>query len=135
MKIITTTSILQLRPDGIIDYAPREDYDKLETVETMAEIVDAINTLSQGKKRAILCHMKNQYLGKEVLDSTKGKVEFLGMALLTNSFGTKILGNFIVKFLKDDMLFKLFMKREEAEKWLADLVEANEKKLNATTTS
>ena len=132
MKITTTTAVLEIRPDGIIDYSQRDDYKKFETVATMKEVVDAINTLSKDRKRGILCYMKNQYLGKDVLDSTKGKVEFIGMALLTNSFGTKILGNFIIKLLKDGMVLKLFTDRDKAEEWLADLVQAEQNQGDTT---
>ena len=132
MKITTTTSILKLRPDGIIEYSARDDFKKVETVETIQEVIDAVNTLSEDEKRGILCFVKSQYISKDVLNHVKENAEFIGMALLTKSFGSKVLGNLIAKFLKGSLVFRVFTDQVEAEKWLANLVEAERAKNNET---
>lgn len=127
-KYKTQSITVIVRPDDIVEVINNEGWDKPDTIETATENASVLKKAVGGKKRGLLSHMPDTYIGKEILacyvDAEIGEV---ATALMTKSFGSKVVGNIYLKLTGKSSKFdnekikhpvEIFTKQEAAEKWL-----------------
>lgn len=129
MELRTRAMLVNIRPDGIIETSVPKDWDKPDTVEVAMENIELLQRAVAGGARAILSHVPNMHMSKEVMECyEKATIGHVANALLTNSFTAKIMGNLFLRVSKalptkqPSVPTKLFSKKEEAEAWLLDQI-------------
>lgn len=129
MKELKTRALtIKIRPDGIIEMHTNEGWDQPDTVDVAEENIAMLTKAVDGKPRALLSYMPNTYMSKDVM-ACYGKAEIgeVASAMLTTSFGSKIVGNAYLKLtgksaksseVKGQAPVKIFNKKEDAVIWL-----------------
>jgi hypothetical protein len=124
MEFKTRALTIVVRPDDIVDIIPNEDWGEPDTLEIAKENVAAMKRAVDGKPRALLSRTPNNYLSKEVMKYySEAEVGEVATVMLTNSFGSKIVGTLFLKLTgksRGDAPIRIFSTndREEAIKWL-----------------
>ncbi|CAA6804824.1 MAG: Unknown protein [uncultured Aureispira sp.] len=128
---------ITLRPDGIVHASNNEDWTDPDTLTTIKKDIAAIKEVFGGQpNRAILFEVPNRHIEKKLLDCYQaaewGEV---ARALLLTSYGAKVIGNLYLKLSKEKpneagriVPMKLFTKKEVAEAWLFEQIDAAENK-------
>ncbi len=121
MELETRALKITVRPDKIIELNTKESWNQPDTVEIALENIAMLKKAVEGGGRAMLSYMPGTYVEKEVLECYKNAdIGHVASALLTTSFGSRIVGNLFLKVMGtgDAAATKIFAKREDAEKWL-----------------
>ena len=131
MQFKTRALTIIVRPNGIVELLNNEDWNDPDTVEVAQENIAMMTKAVNGKARAMLSHMPSTYMSKEVLQCyEKSEIGEVASALLTTSFGSKIVGNLFLKLTGKSSTrgasgkapVKIFKKKEEAEAWLLEQI-------------
>ena len=118
-EIQTTDLRVLLRDDGIIETRPREDWTGKEQVQHARENMLAVLEISNGDLRPTLNFLPDQPVSYEAQDYYKNHpVAAVAAAMVTTSAVQKILGNFLMSFIKHKLPARLFDEEESAVKWL-----------------
>ncbi len=141
MKLETRALSITVRPDEIIELNTKENWNQPDTVEIALENIAMLKKAVQNGGRAMLSHMPGTYVEKDVLECYKqADIGHVASALLSNSFGSRIVGNLFLKLIgtktggNAPVATKIFAKREEAEKWLLQQIKEDKiKQIKATT--
>ncbi|WMX12891.1 MULTISPECIES: hypothetical protein [unclassified Aureispira] len=135
MEYRTRALIIKVRPDDIVEILPNKEWTEPDTLEIAQENVAAMRKAVDGKVRGLLSNTANTYLSKEVLKCySEAEIGEVATAMLTTSFGSKIVGNLFLKITGKSKLtdgkrgqapVKIFdeKKRDEAIKWLLECIE------------
>lgn len=129
MEYKTESITVKVRPDDIVEVTNNVDWDKTDTIETATENAAILKKAIDGKNRGLLSHMPNTYVNKEVLNCyVSAEIGEVAIALMTNSFASKIVGTLYLKLITGKIVVKdrntvtkpveIFTKKEAAEKWL-----------------
>ncbi|WMX12898.1 MULTISPECIES: hypothetical protein [unclassified Aureispira] len=129
MKEYKTRALtIKVRPDGIIEMHTNEGWDQPDTVEIAKENIEMLIKAVDNKPRALLSYMPSTYMSKEVLDCyDKAEIGEVASAMLTTSFGAKVMGNAYLKLtgkaakssqIKNQAPVRIFSKKEDAVVWL-----------------
>lgn len=122
----TPSMQLTLRANNILEMAVPSTWKDPDTIETAQQNVALLHQVLEGKNCAILVEPINNHLTREVMACYRevGK-KSIATALLTNSFGSKIVGNVYLRLMKITVgtkrptrPIKLFNNKEEATQWL-----------------
>lgn len=98
MEFKTRALTIIVRPDDIVDIIPNEGWTQPDTMEIAKENVAAMKKAVDGKARALLSRTPSTYLSKEVMQYySKADVGEVATVILTNSFGSKIVGTLFLK--------------------------------------
>lgn len=137
MEFETRALRIVVRPDDIIELITKPNWNQPDTVEIALENIEMLKKAVDDKPRGVLSYVPSTYMSKEVLACyEKANVGQVASALITLSFGAKIVGNL---FLKVGAALsngtnreptKLFSNKPDAEKWL--LARIAEKKAETT---
>lgn len=129
MEFETRALKIIVRPDDIIELVSKPDWNQPDTVEVALENIEMLKKAVNGQPRAMLSHVPNTYISKEVLECyEKAEIGEVARALITISFGAKIVGNLFIKVGsalsggKNKAPTKLFSNKPEAERWLLDRI-------------
>lgn len=129
MELETRALKIVVRPDNIIELTTKPDWNQPDTVEVALENIEMLKKAVDGQPRAMLSYVPSTYMSKEVLECyEKAEVGQIASALITTSFGAKIVGNLFIKVGgalsggKNKAPTKLFSNREDAEKWLLERI-------------
>ncbi|WMX12896.1 MULTISPECIES: hypothetical protein [unclassified Aureispira] len=132
MEYKTKSITIKVRPDDIVEVTNNEEWENIDTIETATENAKVLKKAVNGKKRGILSHMPDTYVGKEVLECyIKAEIGEVATALMTRSFASKVVGNIYLKLTgkkknaeqeSDKPPVKIFTKRELAEAWLLEQI-------------
>lgn len=127
-KLETKALIITIRPDGIVEMETNKGWDQPDTIAIAEENVAMLKKAIDGKPRALLSYMPNTYMSKEVMACyDKGEIGEIASAMLTTSFGSKIIGNAYLKLtgksaksseIEGQAPVKIFSKKEDAVIWL-----------------
>jgi hypothetical protein len=125
MQFETRAMKITVRPDDIIELNTKESWNQPDTVEIALENIEMLKKAVEHGGRAMLSYMPGTYVEKDVLECYKqADIGHVASALLTKSFGSRIVGNLFLKLIgtksggKQPVVTKIFSKREEAEQWL-----------------
>lgn len=98
MEYKTKSITIKVRPDDIVEVTNNEEWENIDTIETATENAKVLKKAVNGKKRGILSHMPDTYVGKEVLECyIKAEIGEVATALMTRSFASKVVGNIYLK--------------------------------------
>lgn len=129
MKELKTKALtIKVRPDGIVEMQTNEGWDQPDTVAIAEENIAMLKKAVDGQPRALLSYMPNTYMSKEVMACyDKAEIGEVASAMLTTSFGSKVIGNAYLKLTGKSAKssevtgrapVKIFSKKEDAESWL-----------------
>ena len=123
MEFKTDSLIYTLRPDNIVEITPNPDWEGNPTIEEVDKNIALMRKLLDGQGRATLTELSNTYVDRKILEHyNKNPTGQVAAALLTNSFGAKVMGNLILKLIKKakslDSPVKMFTDKAKAEMWL-----------------
>jgi hypothetical protein len=126
MEYKTESMTVIVRPDDIVEIITNEGWDGPDTVEVATENAQVMKDAIDGKTRAMLSHMPDTYINKEVLACyVDAKIGEVATALIAISFASKVVGNIYLKLTrriskenKRKAPVAIFNKREAAEEWL-----------------
>lgn len=121
MELETRALKITVREDKIIELNTKESWNQPDTVEVALENIEMLKKAVESGGRAMLSYMPGTYVEKEVLECyKKAEIGHVASALLTTSFGSRIVGNLFLKVIGsgDAVPTKIFTKKEDAEKWL-----------------
>lgn len=139
MEYKTKSLILTVRPDDIVEILPNKDWTDPDTLEIAKENIAAMRAAVDGKIRGLLSNTANTHLSREVIKYySEAEVGEVATAMLTTSFGSKIVGNLFLKVtgkskLKDgkrgNAPVKIFDQKDRdlAIKWLLECIEKRKK--------
>jgi hypothetical protein len=131
MEFKTRALTIIVRPDEIIELLNNENWNDPDTVEVAQENIAMLTKAVNGKARAMLSHMPSTYISKEVLECYENaEIGEVASALLTTSFGSRIVGNLFLKLTGKSSTriangkapIKIFGKKEDAEEWLLEQI-------------
>lgn len=127
MELETRALKIVVRPDNIVELITKSDWNQPDTVEVALENIEMLKKAVDGKPRAMLSYTPSTYMSKEVLECyEKAEIGQVASALITTSFGAKIVGNLFIKITgmsnKNSAPTKLFSTKEDAEKWLLERI-------------
>ncbi|BDS11832.1 hypothetical protein [Aureispira anguillae] len=132
MQYKTRALTIIVRPDDIIELVTNPEWKQPDTVEIAQENVAMIKKAVAGKTRAMLSYMPSTYMSKDVLECyNKAEIGEVASALLTTSFGSKVVGNVYLKLtgksaksseVKGQAPVKIFTKKEDAVEWLLEQI-------------
>lgn len=135
MEYNTRSLKIIVRPDNIIEVSTREDWDQPDTLEVAKENTEMLQNLIRGKRVALLSHVPNQYISKDVMSYYNSiESDEVASALIAKSFGAKLIVNAFLRLTgrslgapeKGKSPMKVFNKKEEAEKWLLEILAKTE---------
>jgi hypothetical protein len=129
MKELKTKALtITIRPDGIVEMETNKGWDQPDTVAIAEENIAMLKKAVDGKPRALLSYMPSTYMSKEVMACyNKGEIGEIASAMLTTSFGSKIIGNAYLKLtgksaksseIQGQAPVKILSKKEDAVAWL-----------------
>ncbi|WMX12893.1 MULTISPECIES: hypothetical protein [unclassified Aureispira] len=126
MEFKTRALTITVRPDDIVDIVPNEDWVEPDTMEIAKENVAAMKKAVDGKPRGLLSRTPSTYLSKEVMNYySEAEVGEVATVILTNSFGSKVVGNLFLKLTgksRGDAPIRIFSasNKEEGIAWLLE---------------
>jgi hypothetical protein len=131
MKQLKTKALnITIRPDGIVEMETNKEWDQPDSIAIAEENVAMLKKAIDGKPRALLSYMPSTYMSKEVMACyNKGEIGEIASAMLTTSFGSKIIGNAYLKLtgkstksseVEGQAPVKIFSKKEDAVVWLLE---------------
>ncbi|CAA6816756.1 MAG: Unknown protein [uncultured Aureispira sp.] len=129
MEFKTRALTIIVRPNGIVELLNNEGWNDADTIEVAQENIAMLKKAVNGQARGMLSHMPSTYMSKEVLECYENaEIGEVASALLTTSFGSKIVGNLFLKLTgksssrlgQGKTPIKIFTKKEDAEKWLLE---------------
>ena len=119
---------IKIRPDGIVEMQTNEGWDQPDTVAVAEENIGVLKKAVDGKPRALLSYMPSTYMSKDVMACyDRAKIGEVASAMLTTSFGAKVIGNAYLKLtgksakssdVTGQAPVKIFSKKEDAVTWL-----------------
>ena len=129
MKELKTKALtITIRPDGIVEMETNKGWDQPDTITIAEENVAMLKKAVGGKPRALLSYMPSTYMSKDVMACyNKGEIGEIASAMLTTSFGSRIIGNAYLKLTgksaksseaEGQAPVKIFSKKEDAVTWL-----------------
>lgn len=129
MEYKTESITVKVRADDIVEVTNNADWQEADTIETATKNANILKKAIGGKNRALLSHMPNTYVTKEVLNCyVSAEIGEVAIALMTSSFASKIVGTLYLKLITGKIKMKeenvntrpveIFTKKEAAEKWL-----------------
>jgi hypothetical protein len=122
----TPSMQLALHGNGILEMGVPNTWTEPDTVDTAMENVALLYKVLEGKRCAILVKPPDNHLTREVLACYRevGN-QSTATALLTKSFGARIVGNVYLKLMRmtasskrPKRPIKLFKSKEQATEWL-----------------
>jgi hypothetical protein len=127
MEYRTQALIVTVRPDDIVEIREDPLWNKPDTLEVAQENVAAMIKAIDGKKRAMISYTPETHTSKEVLkyySSSESTIGAVATALISESFGSKLMGNLFLKIVKKGSPVKIFSIKEEdkAIDWLLDCI-------------
>jgi hypothetical protein len=134
MEFKTRSLIIKVQLNDIVEILPNENWTEPDTLEVAQENVAAMKQAVDGKVRGLLSNTANTYLSKEVLKCySEAEIGEVATAMLTTSFGSKIVGNLFLKITGKSKIkegkrgqapVKIFdaKNREEAVEWLLEAI-------------
>lgn len=131
MQFKTRALTIIVRPNGIVELLNNEDWNDPDTVDVAQENIAMLTKAVDGKPRAMLSHMPSTYMSKEVLQCYENsEIGEVASALLTTSFGSRVVGNLFLKLTGKSSArgengkapVKIFTKKEDAEVWLLEQI-------------
>jgi hypothetical protein len=131
MEFKTRALTIVVQPSGIVELLNNENWNDPDTVEVAQENIAMLTKAVNGKVRAMLSHMPSTYISKEVLECYENaEIGEVASALLTTSFGSRIVGNLFLKLTGKSSTriangkapIKIFGKKEDAEEWLLEQI-------------
>lgn len=128
MEFKTRALTLIVRPDDIVDVIPNENWIEPDTLEVAKENIAAMQKAIDGKPRALLSRTPSIYFSKEImLYYSQAEVGEVATVMLTNSFGSKIIGTLFLKLTgksRGDAPIRIFptSNRDEGIKWLLEQI-------------
>lgn len=134
MQFKTKALTITVQPNGIVELSNNKEWEDAETVEVAQENIEMLKKAVNGRPRAMLSHMPNTYMSKEVLECyEKSEIGEVASALVTSSFGSKVVGNLFLKLTGKSSArgkngkapVKIFGKKEDAEEWLLEQLAAH----------
>jgi len=120
-QIETTTAIISLRSDGIIETRPLQVNPEITGKHIAHELVTAAITFCEGgKKRQVISFLSNRRLCKEERQyySKNPNHWFTDIALIVDNPYKKMIGNFFMGLNKLPIPTRLFTTEESALLWL-----------------
>lgn len=123
MELETRALKITVRTDDIIELNTKESWNQPDTVEIAMENIEMLKKAVQNGGRSMLSYMPGTYVEKEVLECyKKADIGHVASALITTSFGSRIVGNLFLKVINNTsgkaVPTKIFAKKEDAEQWL-----------------
>jgi|VirMetMinimDraft_7_1064189.scaffolds.fasta_scaffold36317_1 hypothetical protein len=137
MEYKTRTLRIKVQLNDIVEIVPNKDWSEPDTLELARENVIAMKKAVDGKGRGLLSHTSNTYLSKEVLKCySQAEIGEVATAMLTTSFGSKIVGNLFLKLLGKSKMgegkrgkapIRIFdvKNKNEAIEWLLECIKKN----------
>ena len=131
MEFKTRALTIVVQPSGIVELLNNENWNDPDTIEVAQENIAMLTKAVNGKARAMLSHMPSTYISKEVLECYENaEIGEVASALLTTSFGSRIVGNLFLKLTGKSSAriangkapIKIFGKKEDAEVWLLEQI-------------
>lgn len=129
MEFETRALRIVLRPDDIIELITKPDWNQPDTVDIALENIEMLKKAVDGKPRGVLSYVPSTYMNKDVLACyEKADVGQVASALITVSFGAKVVGNLFLRVGatlsggKNREPTKLFSNKSDAEKWLLERI-------------
>jgi len=133
MEFKTRALTIIVRPNGIIELLNNEGWEDADTIEVAQENIAMLKVAVNGQVRGMLSHMPSTYVSKEVLACyEESEIGEVASALLTTSFGSKIVGNLFLKLTgkstgQGKRPIRVFTKKADAEKWLLEQISKHTK--------
>lgn len=120
MEFKTDSLILNVRPDNIVEIIDNPDWERNISIEDADKNIAIMKEVLEGQGRATLTEVSGSYIEREVLEHyNKNPTGEVAVALLTKSFGAKVMGNLILKLTKNSNTpVKIFTDKSKAEAWL-----------------
>ncbi|BDS11830.1 hypothetical protein [Aureispira anguillae] len=132
MQFKTRALTITVNSNGIVELENNKDWKEADTVEIAQENIAMLKKAVDGKPRAMLSNMPSNYISKEVLECyEKSEIGEVASALLTTSFGSRVVGNLYLKLtgksassnkVKGQAPVKIFTEREDAVAWLLEQI-------------
>lgn len=131
MEFKTRALTIIVRPDGIIELLNNESWNDPDSVEVAQENIVMLKKVVDGKARAMLSHLPSTYIPKEVLKCYENaEIGEVASALLTTSFGARVVGNLFLKLTGKSSKrgangkapVKIFAEKKAAEAWLLEQI-------------
>lgn len=125
MEIVYTkaTKII-IRPDGIIESHPKEDWNEPDSVETARETALKLQEIANSGTYAHISFPPNLYIKKEIVQAyLEVDINHIAEAVVVKSFGARLLGKLALQIKKPTTPSKMFGTKEEAEVWLLEQLE------------
>lgn len=128
MELETRSIKIRVHPNNIVEII-NKTVDDPDSAETAHENVAMLTKAIGGKARAFLGSTRDTYVSREVMEIyQKADMGNVATALVTDSFGSKVMGNLFLKVGKmfsssmKEVPTKLFSDRAEAEAWLLERI-------------
>jgi len=134
MEFKTRALVIKVHRDDIVEILPNKAWTEADTLEIAEENVAAMKKAVGGKIRGLLSNTSNTYLSKDVLNCySTADIGEVATAMLTTSFGSKIVGNLFLKITgkskvtdgkRGNAPVKIFNEkdRDEAVMWLLEQI-------------
>ncbi|CAA6816768.1 MAG: Unknown protein [uncultured Aureispira sp.] len=134
MEFKTRALIIKVHLNDIVEILPNKDWTEVDTLEIAQENVAAMKQAVDGQLRGLLSNTSNTYLSKEVLNCySTAEIGEVATAMLTTSFGSKIVGNLFLKLTgkskakegkRGNAPVKIFDEKNRAEaiEWLLEQI-------------
>lgn len=127
MEYRTQALIIKVRSNDIVEIREDPFWDQPDTLKVAKENVAAMIKAIDGKQRAMISYSPNTHTSKEVLkyySESEPEIGAVATALISESFGSKLMGNIFLKIVKKGSPVKIFSIKEEdkAVEWLLDCI-------------
>ena len=119
-QIETSTTIIALREDGIVESRATDGCPEISNVGIAQEIIAAVIELCNNEDRQMISFVSDRRLSKEERQYySKNSFDIItDLALVVDNPYKRLLGNFFMGINKVPIRTKLFENEEEAIKWL-----------------
>ena len=125
-EIETTTLIVRLRSDGIIETRPNPLWTSTEGIKHARENMKAISEITGDQLRPVMNFLPDHYVTAEAQEYyQKHKPLALASAMVAKTFIQKLVGNFFVTFKRLPIPTRLFQDEDKAVAWLKNHFEVS----------
>jgi len=136
MEFKTDSLTLNVLPSNIVEITTNPNWEGNATIEEADKSIALMKEVLEGKGRATLTELSSFYIDREILEHfNKHPTGQIAAALLTKSFGAKVMGNLILKLTRKSKAFhtpiKMFTDRSKAEMWLLRHIAEHNKQASA----